>query len=225
MGWSKTRPVCGGNKERDRSRAILASEPYPGFHSISLARQRTPPAHRRRVPGDVQEPAWLSGRPSHPAGVAPAICRSRSAPRQKSGRPLRCFRLPSHAAQTGDDRAPGDQSQAADKCSVRGADLASASPCQAEGARRFNPRKHDAPAVRPSPAQDLAADSLRQYCPHCNVKRFYLKQPLSRALVNSDVVAPRRTDVELARTADLLTWILDHFLPLRDPAGGARHRE
>jgi hypothetical protein len=21
------------------------------------------------------------------------------------------------------------------------------------------------------------------------------------------------------------TWILDHFLPLRDPAGGARHRE
>jgi hypothetical protein len=52
-----------------------------------------------------------------------------------------------------------------------------------------------------------------------------LSWPLLRALVNRDVVAPRRADVELARTADLLTWILDHFLPLRDPAGGARHRE
>ena len=49
--------------------------------------------------------------------------------------------------------------------------------------------------------------------------------PLLRALVNRDVVAPRRPNVELARTPNLLTWILDHFLPLRDPAGGARHRE
>ena len=39
------------------------------------------------------------------------------------------------------------------------------------------------------------------------------------------LVAPRRPNVELVRTADLLIWILDHFLPLRDPAGGARHRE
>jgi hypothetical protein len=31
--------------------------------------------------------------------------------------------------------------------------------------------------------------------------------------------------VELARTADLLVRILDHFLPLRDPADGARERE
>ena len=49
--------------------------------------------------------------------------------------------------------------------------------------------------------------------------------PLLRALVNRDVVAPRRPNVQLARTPNLLTWILDHFLPLRDPAGGARHRE
>ena len=60
---------------------------------------------------------------------------------------------------------------------------------------------------------------------HCNGNRFYLSRPLLRALVNRDVVAPRRPNVELTRTADLLTWILDHFLPLRDPAGGARHRE
>src|ERR1019366_8503726 len=55
--------------------------------------------------------------------------------------------------------------------------------------------------------------------------RFCLSQSLLRTLVNRDVVAPRRTDVELARTPDLLSWILDHLLPLRDPAGGARHRE
>src|ERR1700730_1686419 len=55
--------------------------------------------------------------------------------------------------------------------------------------------------------------------------RFCLSQPLLRALVGRDVVAPRRTDVELARTPDLLSWILDHLLPLRDPAGGARHRK
>ena len=60
---------------------------------------------------------------------------------------------------------------------------------------------------------------------HCNGNRFYLSRPLLRALVNRDVVAPRRPNVELARTPNLLTRILDHFLPLRDPAGGARHRE
>jgi hypothetical protein len=56
-------------------------------------------------------------------------------------------------------------------------------------------------------------------------KRFCLGRPLLGALVDGDVVAPRRTDVELARTPDLLSWILDHLLPLRDPACGARHRE
>src|SRR3984893_7914333 len=50
-------------------------------------------------------------------------------------------------------------------------------------------------------------------------------RPLLRALVNRDVVPPRRPNVALARTADLLTRILDHFPPLRDPAGGARHSE
>ncbi len=42
--------------------------------------------------GGVQEPAWLAGRPSHPAGIAPAISISRSAPRQSFERPLRGFR-------------------------------------------------------------------------------------------------------------------------------------
>jgi hypothetical protein len=41
--------------------------------------------------------------------------------------------------------------------------------------------------------------------------RFCLSQPLLRALVDRDVVAPRRTDVELARTPDLLSWIFDHL--------------
>jgi hypothetical protein len=54
---------------------------------------------------------------------------------------------------------------------------------------------------------------------------FCLSRPLLGALVDRHVVALRRTDVELARTPDLLSWILDHLLPLRDPACGARHRE
>ena len=40
-----------------------------------------------------------------------------------------------------------------------------------------------------------------------------------------NVVAPGRAGVELARTADALGRVLDHFLPLRDPADGARDRE
>src|SRR5216684_752461 len=42
-------------------------------------------------------------------------------------------------------------------------------------------------------------------------------------------VPPRRAGVDLARAGDLLVWVLDHFLPLRQPAGNARdgkeHRE
>src|SRR5208283_4756925 len=49
--------------------------------------------------------------------------------------------------------------------------------------------------------------------------------PSLRPRVDRDVVAFRRPDVELTRTPDLLTWVFDHFLPLRDPAGGTRHRE
>ena len=40
-----------------------------------------------------------------------------------------------------------------------------------------------------------------------------------------DVGALLGADVELARTADLLLGILDHLLPLRDPADGAGDRE
>src|ERR1700759_2154320 len=40
-----------------------------------------------------------------------------------------------------------------------------------------------------------------------------------------DVIAPCLAGVELTRTADLLLRVLDHFLPLRDPADGARDRE
>ena len=39
------------------------------------------------------------------------------------------------------------------------------------------------------------------------------------------VVAPRRAGIELARPADLLVRILDHLLPLRDPADRAGDRE
>src|SRR4051812_41319625 len=41
------------------------------------------------------------------------------------------------------------------------------------------------------------------------------------ALVDRHVVADRSARIELARTADLLRRILDHFLPLGDPAHGA----
>ena len=39
------------------------------------------------------------------------------------------------------------------------------------------------------------------------------------------ILAAVGADIELARTADLLLRILDHLLPLRDPADGARHGE
>src|SRR5271163_415489 len=42
---------------------------------------------------------------------------------------------------------------------------------------------------------------------------------------NRRVVARRRSGIELARTADLLARILDHFLPLGDPADGASDRK
>jgi hypothetical protein len=48
------------------------------------------PGHR--VSADIQELAWLSGRPNHHAGIALAICISRSAPHQRSGQPARGFR-------------------------------------------------------------------------------------------------------------------------------------
>src|SRR3972149_6042642 len=42
---------------------------------------------------------------------------------------------------------------------------------------------------------------------------------------NRRVIPLRRTGVKLARAADLLVRVLDHFLPLRDPADRTRHRE
>src|SRR3954469_10381309 len=49
------------------------------------------------------------------------------------------------------------------------------------------------------------------------------------ALGDRQVIPPRRAGVELARAADLLRRILDHLLPLRDPADRAgeceQHRE
>src|SRR5215469_9899447 len=44
-------------------------------------------------------------------------------------------------------------------------------------------------------------------------------------LRHRQIFALRRTGIELARTAELLVRILDHFLPLRDPADGAGERE
>src|SRR5690606_10772285 len=48
---------------------------------------------------------------------------------------------------------------------------------------------------------------------------------LLSALVDRGVVAAGSADVELTRTADLLLGILDHLLPLRDPADRAGHRK
>src|SRR5687767_5762914 len=39
------------------------------------------------------------------------------------------------------------------------------------------------------------------------------------------IFAARVSDVDLARTRDLLIGIAEHFLPLRQPAGHARNRE
>src|SRR5690242_15646415 len=39
------------------------------------------------------------------------------------------------------------------------------------------------------------------------------------------VVPARRARIQLPRAANLLVGILDHFLPLRDPADGSRDRE
>ena len=47
----------------------------------------------------------------------------------------------------------------------------------------------------------------------------------SGAPVEGHEIALDGACVELARTADVLLGILDHLLPLRDPADGARHRE
>src|SRR5882757_8997956 len=72
-------------------------------------------------------------------------------------------------------------------------------------------------------------------CPPYNVKsrtrRSHPAFPWSRvcrallALGHVDVVAACDAGVELARTADLLMWILDHLAPLADPADGAGDRE
>src|SRR5690606_39860193 len=49
--------------------------------------------------------------------------------------------------------------------------------------------------------------------------------PLRLSFGHGQVVALCCAGVELARPADLLMRILDHLVPLGDPADGARHRE
>ena len=49
-----------------------------------------------------------------------------------------------------------------------------------------------------------------------------MARPRAAALIDRYDVAIRGAHIELARTADALLGILDHFLPLRDPADGAR---
>jgi hypothetical protein len=50
---------------------------------------------------------------------------------------------------------------------------------------------------------------------------------IGRLLAPGDwlILATRRAGIELARAADLLARVLDHLLPLRDPADSARDRE
>src|SRR3954452_22619974 len=50
------------------------------------------------------------------------------------------------------------------------------------------------------------------------------RNPELLPLVDVEVIATRDAGVKLARTADLLLWILNHLAPLADPADGARNR-
>lgn len=45
------------------------------------------------------------------------------------------------------------------------------------------------------------------------------------ALACLDVVALRSAGIQLARAANALLWILDHFFPLGNPADRSCHRE
>ena len=45
------------------------------------------------------------------------------------------------------------------------------------------------------------------------------------ALVNGRIGTLGGAEIELARAADALRRVLDHFLPLGDPADGTRQRE
>src|SRR4051812_694578 len=47
----------------------------------------------------------------------------------------------------------------------------------------------------------------------------------SPPLVEREIIASRGAGVELTRATNLLQRVLDHLLPLRDPADRARHRE
>ena len=58
-----------------------------------------------------------------------------------------------------------------------------------------------------------------------NIDRGIRLGQILPALVDRHVEAFARAGVKLARPADLLARILDHFLPLGDPAGGARNGE
>src|SRR5690606_30734531 len=54
---------------------------------------------------------------------------------------------------------------------------------------------------------------------------FSFRPECRSTLGDRHVVARSVASVELARTADLLARVLDHLLPLGDPADGARQRE
>src|SRR5690606_22223008 len=45
------------------------------------------------------------------------------------------------------------------------------------------------------------------------------------AILDIHVIAPRRAGIELARAGDAQVRMLEHLLPLRDPADGAGQRE
>src|SRR6516165_1868664 len=72
--------------------------------------------------------------------------------------------------------------------------------------------------LRPSssPSRGTAAPEVQQL--KCN------QSPLLPTR-DRHVVALRGTGIELARASDLLVRVLDHFLPLRNPADGAGNRE
>src|SRR5215470_4281848 len=72
--------------------------------------------------------------------------------------------------------------------------------------------------LRPSSSPNMGTAAAEVQRLECN------QSPLLPAR-DRHVVALRGTGIELARAPDLLLRVLDHFLPLRNPANGAGNRE
>src|SRR5947207_3407186 len=106
------------------------------------------------------------------------------------------------ASQVPDQLGPPRRSQTARRPLLR--------ECRPEGGSHLSPRRNNRtyPALIPTTKKWPGNPAIFIQA----VDRWLLSAR------NRHVVAPRRAGVELARAADLLARILDHLLPLRDPA-------